>query len=230
MCAAPEFDLSAERGPAPRGRRAGLRAPAAERAGRRQAPAAGDRRRRPAPARLGQRLLPLPLHAGLLAARPVSAGGARPAGLAPEPGRDGTAGGPRELFEYWGHEASLLPVELQPLLRWRMARADALAWKGVARVAAEQPRAARVRARAWCASAGRSAPRSWRPKGRRREPGEMWNWSEEKTALEYLFFAGAGVRRAAGQLRAPLRPARAGAAARRCSRRRRRRRTRRSGS
>src|SRR2546423_2845772 len=38
---------------------------------------------------------------------------------------------PRALFEYWGHEASLLPVALQPLLRWRMDRAADHAWRHV---------------------------------------------------------------------------------------------------
>src|SRR5918996_4671656 len=28
----------------------------------------------------------------------------------------------RELFEYWGHEASFLPMALYPLLHWRMER------------------------------------------------------------------------------------------------------------
>ena len=105
------------------------------------------------------------------------------------PGGKARRAGQRDLVEYWGHEASLLPVALQPLLRWRMARADALAWKGVARVAAEQPELLEfvlgmVRERGPLRASELAA------KGRRREPGEMWNWSEEKTALEYLFFAG----------------------------------------
>jgi uncharacterized protein len=39
----------------------------------------------------------------------------------------------REVFEYWGHEASLHPVERHPLLRWRMAGDHA--WGGVRRIA-----------------------------------------------------------------------------------------------
>ena len=45
----------------------------------------------------------------------------------------------REMFEYWAHEASLVPVALQPLLRWRMERARDDAWGRMRRIAVEQP-------------------------------------------------------------------------------------------
>lgn len=50
-----------------------------------------------------------------------------------------SAAAPRRLFEYWGHEASLLPVELWPLLQWRMARVHDDAWGGMRRIAVERP-------------------------------------------------------------------------------------------
>ena len=44
------------------------------------------------------------------------------------------------LFEYWGHEASLLPVDTQPLFRWRMeqARSGVGTWSGVAHFGRER--------------------------------------------------------------------------------------------
>ena len=96
---------------------------------------------------------------------------------------------PRRLFEYWGHEASLLPVALQPLFRWRMARAHHEAWGGMRRVATEQPQlVARVledvRARGPISAAQLSEDE------RPRRTGPWWDWSDVKRAIEYLFWSG----------------------------------------
>jgi uncharacterized protein len=94
----------------------------------------------------------------------------------------------RELFEYWAHEASLVPVELQPLLRWRMSRVESLAWQPVARIGREKRELVewvldQVRERGPLRTSELDPPK-------RDRKGEMWSWSEEKTALEHLFFAG----------------------------------------
>lgn len=102
---------------------------------------------------------------------------------------DGPAGR-RELFEYWAHEASLVPLRLQPHLRWRMARADRDAWGGIRRIAADHPHLVEevlelVREQGPIRANDTSAAER-----ARRRPGEMWNWHEGKVALEYLFWSG----------------------------------------
>jgi uncharacterized protein YcaQ len=96
---------------------------------------------------------------------------------------------PRRLFEYWGHEASLLPVALQPLLRWRMASQHA--WGGMRRVAREHPdlvvRVLETVAERGPISAGELA--ALHGDGRRRS-GPWWDWSLSKRALEWLFWSG----------------------------------------
>jgi uncharacterized protein YcaQ len=95
----------------------------------------------------------------------------------------------RQLFEYWGHEASLIPVEHQPLLRWRMQRAkngDGL-WGSVARFGRERAAfcdevLAQVRAR------GPLGVSEIEAGGSRK--GGWWGWSEGKMALEWLFWTG----------------------------------------
>jgi len=117
----------------------------------------------------------------------------RPSAARPAAGqRNATASSRRRLFEYWAHEASLLPVEVQPLLRWRMAQAAEKAWGGMRRIAAEKPELV-ARVLATISDRGpmtageleaESAPRAPRS-------GPWWDWRESKLALEYLFWAGA---------------------------------------
>jgi uncharacterized protein len=94
----------------------------------------------------------------------------------------------RILFEYWGHEASLLPLELHPLLRWRMARArrGIGTWGRVARLIQEEP-AILQRLRGEIAERG-PLPASAFDGARGR--GSWWGWSEVKIGLEALFWCG----------------------------------------
>jgi uncharacterized protein YcaQ len=95
---------------------------------------------------------------------------------------------PRDLFEYWGHEASLLPVAAHPLFRWRMERAANEAWGGMRRIQRERPGYVeavleQVRSEGPIAA---SEFESDRP----RRSGPWWDWHDAKRALEWLFWSG----------------------------------------
>lgn len=95
----------------------------------------------------------------------------------------------RRLFEYWAHEASLLPVELQPFLRWRMARAERGegVWRGLARMARERPDAI---ARVLEEVRGRGPLRVSDLGETGKRTGPWWGWTDAKAALEWLFWTG----------------------------------------
>ena len=104
-------------------------------------------------------------------------------GVYPISALDDLAHGRRELFEYWGHAACFLPVDLYPLLRWRMdgqiERWSALPRKrkdfieSVYRQVVERgPLAAGE-----LANAGKTR-------------GPWWGWSDGKLAIELLFSQG----------------------------------------
>ncbi|MGY2082129.1 winged helix-turn-helix domain-containing protein [Blastococcus sp. SYSU DS0539] len=94
-----------------------------------------------------------------------------------------------DLFEYWAHEASFLPVRLQPCLRWRMAAADQEAWGSMTRVQRERPEY--VAALLERVRTDGPLKASQLQEERPNRPGSMWNWHAGKAALEYLFFTGA---------------------------------------
>jgi uncharacterized protein YcaQ len=97
-------------------------------------------------------------------------------------------GKPRRLFEYWAHEASLLPLATQPLLRWRMERAlrGQGTWGGLKPFAHERQADAdalleRIRKEGPMPASALDAPKGG---------GGWWGWSEGKAAMEWLFWSG----------------------------------------
>jgi hypothetical protein len=93
----------------------------------------------------------------------------------------------RDLFEYWGHAACLMPMATQPLWRWRMEHLRDR-WQGsVDRIERERPGyaaavLAEVRDRGPIAAGdltdGGTATGSW------------WGWAHGKSVIESLFWAG----------------------------------------
>ncbi|WP_026172882.1 winged helix-turn-helix domain-containing protein [Asticcacaulis benevestitus] len=94
-----------------------------------------------------------------------------------------------QVFEYWAHEASLLPHERQPLFRWRMAdaRSGVGVWGNVARFLQDhkhlvESALAQIRQRGPLAASELDI-------GSKGEGG-WWGWSDAKRAVECLFWAG----------------------------------------
>lgn len=96
---------------------------------------------------------------------------------------------PRQLFEYWGHEASLIPITYHPLFRWRMqqAREGRGGWQGPARLARERPDFIKAVMQE-IADRGPLGAGELEQGGK--STGNWWGWSDGKRALEWLFWTG----------------------------------------
>lgn len=94
----------------------------------------------------------------------------------------------RTLFEYWAHEASLLPLNAHPLLRWRMERADRGlgVWGRLKPFALER----RGEALAILKRIQDDGPMAASDLSAVRGSGGWWGWSDAKSALEWLFWTG----------------------------------------
>lgn len=95
----------------------------------------------------------------------------------------------RTLFEYWGHEASLLPMSMYPLMRWRMDRASGGEgiYQQLARFGQERQDVIR---RVLASVQEQGALGAGSLSTRKEKAGPWWDWSAEKHALEWLFAAG----------------------------------------
>ncbi len=91
-----------------------------------------------------------------------------------------------EMFEYWGHEASLIPTPHQRLFRWQMARGAN--WRAMKRLQEKEPEYIED-VYQQVADRGPMQTSDLIDTGKR--PGNsMWNWNTGKLALEVLFLEG----------------------------------------
>jgi uncharacterized protein YcaQ len=95
----------------------------------------------------------------------------------------------RCLCEYWGHEASLLPIESFPLFEWRMERArrGEGIWRHLRQYATEHREVvdgvrAEIRARGPLGAGDLTSAE--------KSKGGWWGWSNTKEILEWLFWSG----------------------------------------
>ncbi|HZZ64199.1 MAG TPA: crosslink repair DNA glycosylase YcaQ family protein [Candidatus Baltobacteraceae bacterium] len=97
-------------------------------------------------------------------------------------------GRPRRMFEYWGHEASLLPIELYPFFGWRrdVSRKGVGVWQNVARVGLERPDLVR-KVRSEIEARGPLAASDF---GQGTSTGSWWGWNDTKRAVEFLYWCG----------------------------------------
>ncbi len=93
-------------------------------------------------------------------------------------------------FEHWGHEASVMPLDMLPLLQHRMAAADNWKARTHARLERDRPGLlAQVRAAVEASGPLVGADLDHlAPRGTSR--GGWWDLGDVKVALEYLFFTG----------------------------------------
>jgi uncharacterized protein len=95
----------------------------------------------------------------------------------------------REVFEYWGHEASLHPMRRHPLLRWRMARDHA--WAGIREAVRDNPELvpaalAEITERGPVTIGDLEVHR----RSPRQETDWGWGWGAGKRVVEHLFHTG----------------------------------------
>lgn len=91
-----------------------------------------------------------------------------------------------ELFEYWAHEASLIPADQHQLFRWQMERGAN--WKAMKRLQEEEPEYIESVLKQVEAKGPIQTKELENPGARMGRT--MWDWNTGKLALEVLFIEG----------------------------------------